>query len=216
MPFDPTNDKIAITVPRLTLNKESLGEGFDPLFELGLDGIYNEPYFVSLAIDAHGAKQRSLEFNYAEFPKVRKGDVVEMIGDGSLVYGPKNPGDFVAIGIAVFERDEDVRDFGKILKNLIDSKATELGLKAFLAANPGATAIANILRELLKLISATIAQNKDDFLLRTEGVFLRDTRVPYQVNRQFHRENEYVGIDVKVIPLEQANGQGPETRALNL
>ncbi len=216
MTFNPTQDKIAITIPQFTLKKPSLGQGIDPLFEIWPDGVFNEPYFISLAIDSYGIKQKSLEFNFTEYPNVRAGETVTMLGDGSLVYGPKNPGAFVAVSVAFLEMDQDVRDAGKFIQHAISSKAAELGLKALLATNPGAGVVATFLKELIRFVAASVADNKDDFLLRTEGVFLRDTSVPYCVNRSFQRSNEFLDMSLQVIPLSQPNGQGPETQIVHL
>ncbi len=75
MPFDKDNDKIAITIPRFTLRDISEGP-----FQR-----FAEPYIVSVAADEHGQATPKLSFNMMEFPRVGKGETVEMLGDGHLV-----------------------------------------------------------------------------------------------------------------------------------
>ena len=86
MPFDPKTSKIAITIPHFKLLKRA-----DPFQK------YSEPYIVSLAVDEADTKRTELGFNLMPFPKVRKGATVRMLGDGHLLYGPANPGEFVAL-----------------------------------------------------------------------------------------------------------------------
>lgn len=185
-------------------------------FEFLIDLIHNEPYLVTLAIDSDGASQKSLDFNFAHYPQVRPKDTVEMLGNGHLVYGPKNPGSFVAVSVLVMESDHDMREFGDALTTVVKSKVADLGLSAILATNPGAMVLVNILKELTALIAQGLAKDKDDPLMRTSGVFLRDMLVPYEVNRKFTRSNEYVDLDLQVVPLKKSNGQGPTTESLSV
>ena len=73
-----------------------------------------------------------------------------------------------------------------------------------------------LVREVTGLVAKLLAKNKDDELLRTEGVFLRDRSVPYSVNRRFIRDNEFVEVALQVIALDQANGEGPTATELTL
>jgi len=98
--FDPHQDKIAITVPKFEFLKNSEGFLMQP---------YNEPYILSFAVDSSGRSEPRLDFNFEPFYKVRPGDTVKMLGDGLLLYGPRNPGEFVALSVLVMESDEDVR-----------------------------------------------------------------------------------------------------------
>jgi len=64
------------------------------------------------------------------FPKVRKGATVRMLGDGHLLYGPANPGEFVAMSVLIMESDRDLRTLGDELDKIVKSKAVDLGVKA--------------------------------------------------------------------------------------
>ena len=82
--FNPKEDKIAVVIKEFTLLKKADG----PLQR------YSEPYIVSMAIDQYGANNPAIDFNILPYPKVRKGDVIDFGGQGHLIYGPANPGEF--------------------------------------------------------------------------------------------------------------------------
>ncbi len=136
--FDRNNSKVAITMPEFTLIRNA-----DILLER-----YNEPHIISFAIDRSGNANPEIDFNFMPFPKVRPNTTVTMLGDGHLIYGPRNPGDFVAISILIMESDSDMRKRGKLIKEVIKSKAADLGVKAIVAANPSSAAVVAILKEL--------------------------------------------------------------------
>jgi len=207
MPFDPTTDNIAITIPKFTLKKNS-------------DGIfarYNEPYIVSLAVDEQGSANPKIDFNIMPFPKVRPGNTVTMLGDGHLLYGPKNPGEYVALSVLIMESDDDMKDLGGKIVGVVESKAVDLGLSAIIAASPGAAAILGILKALTEHVAGELKNNKDDELFRIEGTFLRDHSVPYHINRQYTGlGNEYIDMSMNIIPLDAPNKQGQETTQISL
>ncbi len=139
-----------------------------------------------------------------------------MLGDGHLVYGPKQPGSFLAISVLMMEDDSALRRLGMTLEEIVQSKAVDAGAKVVLAANPGAQAVVTIVRSVMDLVAGILKENKDDELFRTDGVFLRDVDNPYHINRLFRRANDFVDVDLKVIPLSTANGQGAVTNTLTL
>ena len=49
------------------------------------------------------------------FPKVRPKSTVTMLGDGHLLYGPKQPGEFVALSVLMMESDADIRNTAKVV-----------------------------------------------------------------------------------------------------
>jgi len=207
MPFDPNNDSIAITIPKFTLKKNS-----DGLF-----GKYNEPYIISMAIDETGLASPKIDFNVMPFPKVREGGTVVMLGDGHLLYGPKNPGKYIALSVLIMENDSDMRHLGETLTEIIGSKAVELGMSGIIAANPGSAAVLGILKELTQLVAGQLKSNKDDELFRVEGTFLRDHPAPYHINREYTGlGNDFIDLSMRVLPLSSANGQGIATKSIAL
>ncbi|SDK12275.1 hypothetical protein [Microbulbifer yueqingensis] len=206
-PFDPMSDSIAITIPRFTLKKHA-----DSSFQN-----YNEPYIVSMAIDESGVASPAIDFNMMPFPKVRRGGTVKMLGDGHLVYGPRNPGKFVALSVLVMESDSDLNSIGGQVEEIVSSKAVELGIDTIVSANPGSAAILAVLKELTQLVAGHLKSNKDDELFRIEGTFLRDHATPYHVNREYDNlGNDYIDMSMRILALASPNGQGPATRAISL
>jgi hypothetical protein len=101
----------------------------------------NEVYLVTLGMD------KSLESNYvgdanavAElisdgfkafnkyaivgltpvFTRIRRGDSLNILGDGILLYGPKDPGGKIMIHTAIMESDSRSRNISETLKNSIE------------------------------------------------------------------------------------------------
>jgi hypothetical protein len=207
MSFNPQTDKIAITIPKFTLKKS--GDG--PFSK------YSEPYIISMAVDESGAANPSIDFNIMPFPKVAKGGDVTMLGDGHLVYGPKNPGEYVVLSVLVMESDNDLRGLGDKLKEIVNHKAVELGMAAIIAANPGSAAILGILKELTNLVSGQLKNNKDDELFRVDGSFLQGGVVPYHINREYtNLYNDYISLALRVIPLAQVNRQGASVETISI
>lgn len=209
MAFDKNSDKVAVTIPYFKLLASSDGVRRKNRF-------YNEPYIVSVAVDAQGKASPVLDFNMMPFPKVQAGQRVEMLGNGHLVYGPKNPGEFLALSVLIMESDADVRARAEKLERLVQSKAVELGVGAVMTANPAAGSALALLKELTQFVAGTLKENGDDELLRTEGTFLRDDVVPYHINRRYITENNFVEVSLQIIPLEASNGQGVAVRQLRL
>lgn len=206
MIFNSQDSKIAITLSELTLLETS-----EPWFDS-----YSEPYILSVAIDSTGNANPEISFNFMPFPKVRRKATVTMLGDGHLLYGPKNPGEFVALSILIMESDADMQERGRIMKELVESKAVELGLKAIILSNPGSAAIVGVLKELTSFIAGVLSKNGDDELFRLEGSFLRDQPNPYHINRIYTQLNEFVKVSLKIIPLDTPNGEGASVQKLKL
>jgi len=189
--FDPNTDKIALVLKEFTLLKNA-----DGLFQR-----YNEPYIISLAIDENGANNPAIDFNILPYPKVRKGDTIQFGGQGHLLYGPNNPGEFLAYSILFMESDQDIRDLGKTIERILESQVVDLGAKALLQANPTFGTALSILTSLTALISSEMQQNKDDELYRRNGTLLRDIPPPYNIDSTFNGRNDFIESKVRVLPL---------------
>ena len=209
MTFDKNNSRIAITVPFFRLLRSQ-----DGLFDKNQRA--NEPYLVTLAIDSNSKESPSIAFNSSPFPNVRRGEKVEMLGDGHLVYGPENPGEFVVVSILLMESDNEYRELGTKLETAIKDSAVDAGLKALMTANATAGAIGQGLQLATGLVARILKGNRDDEVIRTAGTFFRDRPVPYDINRQFTRGNKEAEIAVKVIALSESNGQGSAPKCVTL
>ncbi|NBC58146.1 MAG: hypothetical protein GVY05_07690 [Bacteroidetes bacterium] len=204
--FNPHQDKIAVVVKSFTLKRKS---------EFFLDR-FSEPYIVSMAIDEQGAYDTSIDFNILPFPNVRKNETVSFDGQGHLIYGPNNPGQFLAYSILFMESDKDVRDFGKIMENILKSEAVNLGAKALLKAAPTYSTAINLLQNLTDLIAKQLQKNKDDELFRRNGTLLRDVKPPYDILRSYDSENDFIKTKTSIIPLNVSNKMGKQTKAIKL
>lgn len=190
--FDPFTDKIAVLVNEFELKKNP-----DWPFR------YSEPYIVSMAIDQGGANNPSIDFNILPFPKVKKGDVITFDGQGHLIYGPANPGEFVAYTVLFMESDKDIRNLGNTIEGIIKIEAVQIGMKELLSTNPSYSTASMLLLKLAELIASTMKKNKDDELYRRNGTLLRDTVTPFEIATSFDGGNDFIRSKVTVIPLSR-------------
>jgi hypothetical protein len=204
--FNPQSDKIAVVVKEFTLKKKS---------EVFFDK-YSEPYIVSMAIDEGGVENPSIDFNILPFPHVKKGDKISFDGVGHLIYGPNNPGEFLAYSILFMESDQDVRDFGKLVEDVMKSEAVKIGAKALLTAVPTYSTAITILQKLTELMAVQLQKNKDDELFRRNGALLRDVIPAYDILRTYESSNDYIHTKTSVIPLLESNNLGSQIKKVEL
>lgn len=203
--FDANKDNIAVVIKQFTLKKK--GDKFQR---------YSEPYIVSMAIDENGANNPAIDFNVLSFPNVKKGDTVDFIGQGLLVYGPKNPGSFLAFSILFMESDQDIRDLGKTISEIVKSEAVKIGAKALLKAVPTYGTAINLLTSITEVVSNQMQKNKDDELYRRSGTLLRGVLPPYDILRVYKGENDYIDAHVSTIPLISSNQLGQQPYQIKL
>ena len=167
----------------------------------------NEPYVISMAFDANTFRNGPAPeafFNSMPFPNVVAGDTLPMMGRGHMFYGPRDPGGFVAISVFWMEKDAGARDLGQTISDLKDNKKIKSSLKAIanLAGEgaakllPGVGAVATIVSEALKL-------NRDDEILRTDGVYFRSDDPPYGIGTEEVFGNSFMDYNVKIIRVEE-------------
>jgi len=204
--FNPKEDKIAVVIKEFTLKRKS---------EIFLDR-FSEPYIVSLSIDEGGANNPTINFNILPFPNVKKGDRITFDGQGHLVYGPDNPGQFVAYSILFMESDKDVRDFGKLVEDIMKSEAVNIGAKALLAAAPTYSTAITVVQKLTELMTVQLQKNKDDELFRRNGTLLRDVIPPYDILRTYESENDFINTKTAIIPLINSNEMGSQIKKIKL
>jgi len=188
--FNPTKDQLAVVVKEFTLKKNT-----DVLQR------YNEPYIISMSIDEAGTKNASLNLLPLPFTKVRAGDRVEMEGHGHLVYAPKNPGSFLTYSVLYMESDQQARDIGETIQEIVKSEGKNMGLKELLKEALTYNATLDILTKMTDVVSKVMQKKKDKELFRTVGTLLQGTNPPYHIQQTFVRDNDFIESHIKVVPL---------------
>jgi len=204
--FNPHRDKIAVVLKEFTLKKNSDG----------LLDRFSEPYIVSMAIDENGAKSPAIDFNILPFPNVKKGDTLSFDGQGHLIYGPNNPGQFLVYSVLFMESDRDMRNFGHLVEDILKSEAINSSAKLLLAASPTYSTALNVLQKISELTALQLQKNKDDELFRRNGTLLRDVIPPYDILRTYKSENRYIRMNSAIIPLKESNHVGVQVKRINL
>ncbi len=204
--FNAQKDKIAVVIKQFTLKKKS--ESFLQR--------YSEPYIISLAIDETGINNPAIDFNVLPFPRVRKGDTVDFDGQGHLIYGPDNPGEFLAYSYLFMESDQEIRKLGESIEDIVKSEAVAIGTKALLKAVPTYVTAISVLVKLTELVSRRMQQNKDDELFRRNGTLLRDVRPPFDILRTYTGRNDFIESKVSIIPLSSTNDLGSDIKKIKL
>ncbi|MGY2134417.1 hypothetical protein ACW9KT_19465 [Hymenobacter sp. HD11105] len=195
MTFDPFLHEIAVTIPRFRMRKSA-----DAPLPM------NQPYLISLALDESGTNNplSALTFNAHRFPNVRQWSWVEFGGQGRLIYGPGNPGRFVSYSVLFMEDDQNLRDIGGTVEELLSSEEAKGILQLLRGVNPTIAVATTVLSALTGLLAGNMKRNKDDELMRVEGTLLRDMTPPYNIGDTFASTNKYLEVPVKVVPLLSA------------
>lgn len=204
--FNPISDKIAVVIKQFRLKKSS---------EFFADK-YSEPYILSFAIDEHGTKEASIDFNILSFPKVKKGDVVSFDDQGHLVYGPKKPGNFLSYSILFMESDKDIRELGKIIEEIIKAKAFDDSMKTLLSLANNYTRIAFVVQKIAEVLAIQLKNNKDDELFRRNGTLFKDSKPPFDILRTYQSENNFIQMQTAIIPLSSSNQLGSQVKKIKL
>ncbi len=203
--FNPRDDMIAVVIKEFTLLKSS---DFLP---------DNEPYIISLAIDQDGAQNAAFDLNTGNtFPNVREGDTIGFDGQGHLIYGPKNPGEFVVYSLLFMESDQDLRDLGTTIEAITKSEAAKIAMKATLIANPTYGTALLLLQKLTELVAKQMKRNKDDQLYYRNGTLLRDVVPPFDILRTYTGRNRFIECSTGIIPLPQSNNLGSPVRHIGI
>ena len=147
---------------------------------------------------------------------MRKGNTVTFDGQGHLIYGPANPGEFVAYTILFMESDQDMRDLGQTIEDIIKSEALQGGIKDVLASNPTFSTASMVLLKLTGIIADRMKKNKDDELYRRNGTLLRDVEPPFDIQNTIVRENDFIKSRVSVVPLKAELAVEKNTKRIEL
>jgi hypothetical protein len=188
MPFNPETDPISLMLTEFRLRKRA--DGFL--------NKYSELYVLSLFEDENGQSGDRFNFSTAIFPKVRVNQAIRPGGSGQLLYGPVNPGAFLAFNLIFMESDKDIRDVGAQVGEVLGSEEAKLLRKSLIAANPGAAATVGALNTIANLVVNQLKANKDDELFRYTGTLLRHKR--YNVNKTLQANpNDYIHCRLKAL-----------------
>jgi hypothetical protein len=210
--FNPMKDKIAVMLRAFTIRR-GVGLG---------DRKYSEPYFICIAIPESGnAKLDKVELSTRYHPKTRRGVKQEMAGEGIQIYGPANPGEYLAFSILVMESDEDVRKAGETIEELVKSNfAKALGKVVAGVATPTAAVALEVAERLVREVARLMSKDKDDELFYLPGSLLRDVlgegKVPYQVQEVLTRSNDHVELEIQVLPIDGDTKSRKKSRTVKL
>jgi hypothetical protein len=210
--FDPQKDKIAVMLRSFTIKK---GTGIG-------DGRYSEPYFIFISIPESGnSKIDKIDLLTKSYPKTRKRVKNEMLGDGFQIYGPANPGEYLAFSVLVMESDEDVRKTGKTLDDVVKSNFVKVFKKVVTGINNPTAAIAFQVAEALgKEMAVLMSEDKDDSLFYTAGSLLRDklgeNSMPYKIQSVMNPSNAYVDLEIQVLPIAGDTKSKKKSRTVKL
>lgn len=100
------------------------------------------------------------------FRNIRRGDSLPILGDGLLLYGPKNPGGKVALHAAIMESDDRTRDISKRLQEGIEHaglfKMIDQIVSTGSLAAPQVAAITAAARFAFETVTYFLKQDGDD------------------------------------------------------
>jgi hypothetical protein len=102
------------------------------------------------------------------FSRIKRGDSLNILGDGILLYGPKDPEGKVMVHTAVMESDSRSRDVSKILQTSIEKSGLfdmieDITDLTKLTA-PQITAITSATRFAFETVLFMLKQNRDDVI----------------------------------------------------
>lgn len=204
--FSPVNDKIAVMLRSFTIKKR-IGVG---------DNKYSEPYFVTIAIPQNKKFEfKNVEFATKFYPKTRRNAKIEALADGIQIFGPANPGEFLAFCVLVMESDEDVRQAGELLDVTLKSGFADAAFAALGTINPTVALATQLTETLAKLIANQMRKNKDDQIFLTSGTLLRDVMggksLPFHINEVMKPCNDFVDLEIQIFPVSSSNKSKKKT-----
>jgi hypothetical protein len=193
--FDRNKDNIAVFVKEFTLLKSS-----ESIFD-----IYNEPYIIGLSFDEKGFIDKGIHTSIQSFPNMRKGRTIHFGAQGHLIYGPSNPGSFLVYHILFMENDDDVRELGAILEDVVKSgEVKDLLNTLATVVNPTVGIASLMLQKVVEILGNTLKKDKNDFLHHIEGTLLRDVKRPYDIGLSYtDTGNDYINATISILPVNE-------------
>lgn len=210
--FNPNKDKIALMLKSFTITVKDEGIGKKKRQ-------YSEPYFVGLSISESGFGTQQINFVTDAYPKTRKDDRREFLGNGMRVYGPENPGAFLVFDILVMESDSDIRAVGESIRSIMNSKEIKSTILPLLAVNPSMAVAKEVLTATANLVGKILEDNKDDHLLRVHGTLMRDVMgsnsLPYNVGQIISDKNDFASVEFEVLGIKNNTRYKPKTEQIS-
>jgi hypothetical protein len=210
--FNPNKDKIALMLKSFTITAKDEGIGKKKRQ-------YSEPYFVGLSLSESGFGAQQINFVTDSYPKTRRGDRREFLGNGMRVYGPENPGGFLVFDILVMESDSDVRAVGDSIRSIMNSKEVKGTILPLLAVNPSMAVAVEVLSATSNLIGKILQNNKDDQLMRVHGTLMRDimgsNSLPFNVGQIISDKNDFASVEFEVLGIKNNTRFKPKTEQIS-
>ncbi len=210
--FNPNKDKLALMLKSFTITVKDEGIGKKKR-------LYSEPYFVGLSISESGFGTQQINFVTDAYPKTRKDDRREFLGNGMRVYGPENPGAFLVFDILVMESDSDIRAVGESIRNIMNSKEIKSTILPLLAVNPSMAVAKEVLTATANLVGKILEDNKDDHLLRVHGTLMRDVMgsnsLPFNVGQIISDKNDFASVEFEVLGIKNNTRYKPKTEQIS-
>jgi hypothetical protein len=177
VPFEPVplSVKAGLALKSITLHKAFEG------FLQGCFNKVNEIYFLAWAWDMSG--QPPVIYPGREFSPenwiypMKKGDTIEMIGEGIPLFPKREIKGGVSIHIEAWESDEDIRQVGQTILEISEAvNNSELtGLLTDIAATniigANVALISNAVKALSNLIGGILKNNSNDYVGLFEGYY---------------------------------------------
>ena len=200
--FNPNKDKIALMLKSYTILRNDGGLSKNKRQ-------YSEPYFIGLSISESGFGNQKINFVTDFYPKTRKDDKREFLGNGMRVYGPENPGMFMVFNILVMESDSDIRAVGEKIREIMNSKEIKGTVLPMLAVNPSMEVAVKVLTTTADLVGKILKNNKDDELIRVHGTLMRDvmgtTSLPFSVGQILSDKNDFASVEFEVLGIKNTS-----------
>jgi len=195
------------------------------LKKFGRVEVKNEVYFLCLGIDQNLKPQNNIpdslhlisdtfksynKYSVASvspiFRNIRRGDSLPILGDGLLLYGPKDPGGKIALHGAVMESDDRSRDLGKTIEeglkhaglfSIIDKTLAQGSLSA-----PQMSVITAAARFAFETVTYFLKRDGDDVIstFHYSSTYQKD-RAGYALppdGRMFTYSDRYVDVSLDV------------------
>lgn len=209
--FDPNQDKIALMLKSLTVKVKDDGIGKK-------NRHYSEPYIIGMSIAQNGIGNQGINLANATYPNTRMNQKKEFIGNGLRIYGPENPGEFLVFEILVMESDQDVRDAGMVLDEVMNSDEVKNNLLPMMAVNPTMAVATKVLSTVCSLVAKILKENKDDQLLRIHGTLMRDVMgtedMPFMVGKLISDQNDKAHAEFDVLALSKSDRHKRQTQII--